>query len=217
MVKRLYVVTHPQATHHVEGVVGGWHDSALTDLGLRQAERIGQRLRQLVPEDAPTEITSSDLRRTRQTAEAIARALRTPIRTTPDLREISYGQAEGQPQSWLDAGFAHPPPAGNRLDHDVGIPGAETRRRFATRIYRAMDHILASPWPYQIVVTHGFALTFVVAAWVGMPLDSAGAIAVASTSGGITHLHEDGLFHNHSIVTANETSHLDRVEEDQAR
>jgi probable phosphoglycerate mutase len=202
-------VTHPQAAHHVAGLVGGWHDSALTELGVRHAERIGQRLRELIPNDAPTEVYSSDLQRARQTAEVIASALQTPIQTTPDLREISYGEAEGQPQAWLDARFVHPPRTGARLDHEFGIPGAETRRQFATRIYRAMDRILARPCPDQIVVTHGFALTFVVAAWIGMPLGAASFIAVTATSGGITHLHEDAEFHNRAIVRLNDTSHLD--------
>lgn len=207
--KHLYVVTHPQAAHHTAGLVGGWYDSALTNLGRFHAARIAQRLRELVPEDAPVEIFSSDLQRARQTAEAIASALHTPIQTTPDLREISYGAAEGQPQAWLDARFVHPPRIGDRLDHDIGIPGAETRRQFATRIYRAMERILASPCPYQVVVTHGFALTFVIAAWIGMPLEVSGRIAVASTSGGITHLHEDDRFHNRTIVRLNDTAHLD--------
>ena len=208
--RNLYVVTHPQSTHHTDGRVGGWFDSALTELGLVQAARMAQRIREHLPEDAPTEIYSSDLRRAYQTAEAIAHRLRTPIRTTPDLREISYGAAGGQPQSWLGERFVYPPRVGNRLDHCYGIPGAETRREFATRLYRAMDRILASPCPYQVVVTHGFALTFVVAAWIEMPLNAAGAIAVASTSGGITHLREDDAFHNRGVVTLNDTSHLDR-------
>ena len=125
----------------------------------------------------------------------------------PDLREISYGDAAGRPQPWLDERFIHPPRSGNRLDHDFGISGADTRRVFAARIYRAMDRILASSCPYQIVVTHGFALTFVVAAWVGMPLEAAGGIA--ATSGEITHLYEDDAFHNRAIVSVNDTSHLD--------
>lgn len=207
--KHLYVVTHPQATHHTAGLVGGWHGSALTDLGRLHAARIAQRLREIIPEDAPVELYSSDLQRARQTAEAITSALRTPIQPTPDLREISYGDAEGQPQAWLDARFVHPPPTGNRLDHDVGIPGAETRRQFATRISRAMDRILASPCPEQIVVTHGFALTFVVAAWIGMPLEAADRIAVTAASGGITYLHEDDRFRNRAIVRLNDMSHLD--------
>lgn len=31
--RTLLVVTHPEATHHVEKVVGGWHDSRLTCWG----------------------------------------------------------------------------------------------------------------------------------------------------------------------------------------
>lgn len=29
--ERVYVVTHPEASHHVTGIVGGWHDSRLTE------------------------------------------------------------------------------------------------------------------------------------------------------------------------------------------
>lgn len=206
--KHLYVVTHPQSRHHTEGLVGGWYDSGLTDLGLRQAASIGQRIRELLPEDAPAELHSSDLVRAYRTAEVIARRIRAPIQTTADLREISYGDAEGKPRSWLDERFVHAPRIGNRMDHRYGIPGAESKRESGQRIYRAMDRILASPCSYQIVVTHGFALTFVVAAWIKMPLDSAGYIAVRSTSGGITHLFEDDVFHNRGIVSVDEASHL---------
>ena len=76
--RQISVVTHPQATHHVDGLVGGWHDSALTELGLRQAERIAERLRELIPVDASAELYASDLRRAQQTAEAIARILHRP-------------------------------------------------------------------------------------------------------------------------------------------
>jgi probable phosphoglycerate mutase len=207
--RTLYVVTHPQATHHTDGLVGGWYDSALTDLGLRQADRIGQRLRQLIPEDAAVELISSDLQRAHQTAEVIARHIQAPIQTTPDLREISFGEAEGNPRTWLDERFVYPPRVGNRLDHHYGIRGAETRREFATRIYRAMERILASPCPHQVMVTHGFALTFVVAAWIEMPLEAASSIAVASTSGGITHLCQDDAFHNRAIVRLDDTAHLE--------
>jgi 2,3-bisphosphoglycerate-dependent phosphoglycerate mutase len=207
--KHLYVVTHAQSKHHIEGLVGGWYDSELTELGLNQAARIGQRIRELVPEDAAVELHASDLTRAYQTAEAIARVLGVPIQATADLREKSYGIAGGKPQSWLEERFVFPPMTGNRMDHDEGVPGAETRRDIAGRVYRAMDRILASPSSYQIVVTHGGALTFVVAAWIKMPIDAVGYIAVKATSGGITHLYEDEVFSNRVIVSVNETSHLD--------
>jgi probable phosphoglycerate mutase len=106
--KTLYVVTHAQSEHHTEGLVGGWYDSGLTDLGLRQAAAIGQRIRELVPPESPVELYSSDLRRAYQTAVAIARLVQVPIQTNGDLREMSYGDAEGRPQSWLDERFVHP-------------------------------------------------------------------------------------------------------------
>ena len=40
----LYIVTHPEATHHVEALVGGWYDSALTQRGAEHADRIAEEL-----------------------------------------------------------------------------------------------------------------------------------------------------------------------------
>lgn len=208
--RHAFVITHPEATHHIEGLVGGWHDSALTSRGLEQAESIASRLRQFVPLQIRSEIYTSDPQRCLQTAEVIATRLQAPVHATPDLREISYGEAEGRPQAWLDERFVFPPAEGNqlRLDHDCGIPRAETRREAAERIYVAMDRILSTPTEYQVIVTHGFALTFVVAAWIGMPLEAAGLIGVPVSSGSITALSQQAPFHNRSIVRLNDTSHL---------
>lgn len=208
-VKHLFVVTHPQATHHVDGLVGGWYNSELTELGRSQAERIAERLRADIPDDAPLEIHTSDLRRCLQTADAISRRLGAPVQASAELREISSGEAEGMPQAWLEARYIYPPRFGNRLDHRFGIPGAETRRELASRIYRPMERIVASPATHQVIVTHGFALTFVVASWIGMPLEAVGSIAVRATSGGITCLQEDDLFGNRTIVRLNDISHLE--------
>ena len=206
--KHLYVVTHPQATHHLDGLVGGWYDSALTEFGLSQAERTAARLRVDIPEQVPVALHSSDLRRCIQTADVISRHLGARVQSSLDWREMSYGEAEGRPQAWLDARFIVPPKSGNRLDHQVGIPGAETRREFASRIYRAMEQVEAASVEHQVIVTHGFALTFVVAAWIEMPLDAAGSMAMTATSGGITYLQEDDLFGNRAVVRLNDTSHL---------
>lgn len=57
-------------------------------------------------------------------------------------------------------------------------------------------------------VTHGGALTFVIAAWIRMPIRSAGHVAFRSTSGGITHLREDDFFHNRQVMALNSVAHL---------
>ena len=57
---------------------------------------------------------------------------------------------------------------------DEGIEGAETRRDLGTRVYAALARVLAGEAEHHVVVTHGFALTYVVAGWIGMPLEATG-------------------------------------------
>ena len=95
--RRLYVVTHPEAAHHLSGEVGGWSDTALTERGLRQADAVAARIRELVPADAAVELHSSDLTRTVQTAEAIGGLFGVRPALLPGLREKSHGVAEGHP------------------------------------------------------------------------------------------------------------------------
>ncbi|RKN43784.1 histidine phosphatase family protein [Streptomyces hoynatensis] len=206
--RTLHVVTHPEATHHVEKVVGGWHDSRLTPAGLRAAGAIARALRERVPQGAAAELYSSDLRRTRETAERIAEVLAVPPVLDPRLREKSYGEAEGRPQEWLAARFVPPPAAGERMAHDEGVPGAETKAAWARRVYAAMTDILRRPCAHQIVVTHGGSLTLVVAAWIGMPIESLGHVAFRAPSGSITTLHEDDFFHNRQVLALGDSRHL---------
>ncbi|MFV8247192.1 histidine phosphatase family protein [Mycolicibacterium peregrinum] len=62
MSRKLYVVTHPEAGHHVEGLVGGWYDSDLTAKGLRDAHSVAEALREQVPGTAAVKVVSSDVR-----------------------------------------------------------------------------------------------------------------------------------------------------------
>ena len=111
------------------------------------------------------------------------------------------------PQQWLDERQI-PAPHHNRLDHRGGSADGETRREFAERVYRAVDMIIARPCATQIIVTHGFALTFVIAAWIKMPIDSAGYVSFPARSGSITHLKEDDYWQNRAVVSLADVSHL---------
>ncbi|MFE7116679.1 histidine phosphatase family protein [Streptomyces sp. NPDC057654] len=207
--RTLYVVTHPEATHHVEGVVGGWHNSRLTPAGVRAAVSIAEALRSRIPDGAEVELYASDLRRTVRTAEEVGRLFGVRPSLDDRLREKSYGEAGGKPQSWLDQRFVPPPAVGERMEHDEGVRGAETKAAWARRLYAAMDDILRSPVAHQIVVTHGGSLTFVVASWIGMPVASAGYASFRAPSGSITTLHEDDFFHNRQVARLGDTRHLD--------
>lgn len=70
--KTIITIQHTQSVHHTNGMVGSWTDWDLTELGIEQAKRIGEKL--------GTELSgktfvmySSDLKRAKQTADAVAR------------------------------------------------------------------------------------------------------------------------------------------------
>lgn len=204
--KDLFVVTHTESIHHLEDKVGGWYDTALTPRGLRDAEATAERLAALIgPREV--DIHSSDLLRASQTAAAIARRFGLPVSETADLREISYGVAGGRPQAWLDARYS-PAPDEDRLDHHCGIEGAETRRDVANRVFPRVNAIVDRPCATQIIVTHGFTLTLVIAAWLKIPIDAAGFLSFPARSGSITHLRQDGFFRNRAVVGLADASHL---------
>jgi len=88
------------------------------------------------------------------------------------------------------------------------VQGAETTRVFARRVYAAMDEILRHQYEHQIIVTHGGALTFVVACWIGMPIESLGYVNFRASAGSITTLREDDYFHNRQVVSLGDIRHL---------
>ncbi len=168
--RNVYVVTHPEVQHHVDGVVGRWHDSRLTAVGTADAERIADALA-AVPSDVDSvSLHSSDLERTMAVARRIADRLEVPVVPDGDLREKSYGEAEGRPTPWLDERFVVPPAGGDRMGHDEGVAGAKTKHEFATRIDAATARALAGDAEHVVIATHGFALTFVVATWSRLPV-----------------------------------------------
>ncbi|MER7204016.1 histidine phosphatase family protein [Streptomyces sp. CB01635] len=149
--RTLYVVAHPEATHHLEGVVGGWHDSQLTPVGIRAAVSIAQVLRARIPDGAGVEVFSSDLQPTSRTAEEVAELFGVKPILDRRLREKSYGEAEGKPQEWLDRHFVPPrlPESEWTTTRTWRVPRPKPRGRSAstqpwTRSCRAGAHTRSS-------------------------------------------------------------------------
>ncbi len=154
---------------------------------------------------------TSDLVRAAHTADAIGDALGVAPIVDVRLREKSYGEAGGRDQEWLDQRFVPPPAVGERMAHDEGISGAETKIVFAQRIYDAMSDIVESPCRHQVIVTHGGALTFVVSAWIKMPVASTGYASFQAPAGSISVLSEDDYFHNRAVTELGSIDHLRSV------
>ncbi|GAA0329835.1 phosphoserine phosphatase 1 [Bacillus carboniphilus] len=91
---RLFVSRHGQTIWNTQKRMQGWKDSPLTDLGIRNAIELGNRLNQVEFQG----VYSSPLRRTVDTADLIIRGRQIPIVTDENLREMNMGDWEGQVQ-----------------------------------------------------------------------------------------------------------------------
>lgn len=204
----LYVVTHPHAEHSARDLVGGWFDSRLTASGRRDARSVAEALaRRRCEATRPVRVTTSDLARCAETARMIAARLNAAVALDPRLREISFGEAEGRPNAWL-AERQVPAPDDDRLDHRGPIAGAETRREVATRVGACVRELIADRDHDHVVVTHGYAQTFVITTWLQIPVDAAGFAAFETEPGAITHLRHDDYWRNRAVVALADTAHL---------
>src|SRR5690349_7601123 len=96
MSRQLILVRHGQTVDNVAGIAQGWNDSALSEVGREQVQKLAARIAAM----HPTALYSSPLGRALATAEAIAAATGLPITQLPELREMNYGGWEGR--SFLD-------------------------------------------------------------------------------------------------------------------
>jgi len=147
---QLIVVRHGETQWNVEGREIGQLDSPLTLRGIEQAERLGRRLEKL----SIAIIYSSDLGRTRHTAEIIATACRAPVQFDIALRERHMGIFQGLN---AEERLARYPAEWQKYenDPDYPIPDGESGAQRTLRTVEAMNRIAESHRDQLVVaVTH---------------------------------------------------------------
>jgi len=89
---KLYLVRHGEAEYNKKGILMGWADSALTELGRAQSLETANKLTGL----AVNLIISSDSERAAETAEIISGKINAPIVYDWLLRERNHGDLDGK-------------------------------------------------------------------------------------------------------------------------
>jgi broad specificity phosphatase PhoE len=93
MKTRIFLVRHGETVWNRENRCQGFTDIELSEKGLAQAEAVATYLKKISELHA---IYSSDLKRARKTAEAIAGKQGLEVVVDPRLRELNQGEFEGQ-------------------------------------------------------------------------------------------------------------------------
>jgi len=154
------LLRHGQTPMSVQKRYAGRTDVPLTDAGLAQAAAAAKRLAS-AGIDA---IVASPLRRTMQTAEAVAEVAGLPVATEDGFRETDFGAWEGltfaevrerwpsEMKAWL-------------ADPEVAPPGGESFAEVSERVAAALHRVLDSRTGQRIlIVSHVTPIKTLVAA-----------------------------------------------------
>ncbi len=197
---KLILVRHGETDWNNERRYQGQRDIPLNSKGEWQAR---QAARALAGE--PIErLVSSDLRRARTTAAAIAAACGVPLTTDRRLREISFGSWEGLAydqiieqdgdsyRRWKENPTAHPPTGGETLDI--------TKRRVLAAWQEIKEHEVGT----IIVVSHGGTLRVLLSHLLQLPPESFWELKLDNASLSSVQINHAGIV----LDSLNDVQHL---------
>ena len=195
---RLLLARHGQSVSNAVRRFQGVQDVALSELGARQAEALGQAIRRL----RIAAVYTSPLERARRTAEIAAAGLGVPLTPVHALRELSLGDWEGRTVEEIRAQPGDPYEQWVRDPVACLPPGAEPLPEVQARVVSAMADIAAAhPNGQQVlVVCHGGVISAYLAHCLGLPLSSIWRLTLSN--GSITEVAPP------SVRSVNDTRHL---------
>jgi len=146
------------------GTFCGHTDPPINARGRTQAAELIERLRS-EPFDA---IYSSDLRRAVETATSLARTFAVPCTTTPNLREIYFGDWEAMTWNEIEERDIDYARRWTESFPDLAAPGGEPFAIFESRVLEEFSHLLDLATDKRIaVVTHGGVMRIVLRTLLG--------------------------------------------------
>lgn len=152
MVQELYLIRHGQTEYNAQQRFQGQIDVPLDATGETQAIAIAKYLKNR----GFTRIFASDLRRARQTAEAISSETQVPVEVDAGLREIQVGEWEGYTRAEIHERWPELL-AKWATGQEVRPPGGESRMESSTRVYEAILRLVGTCGEDDVVamVAHG--------------------------------------------------------------
>ena len=204
---QVYLVRHGETVWNAARRIQGQSDSALTEKGEQQARQVGERARTL----GITHVISSDLGRTRRTAEIIADACGCSVKLDPRLRELNMGVLEQRPIDSLseeEEGWRRTLVNGTVNGR---IPEGESMAELAERMQQALNACLElPPGSRPLLVSHGMALGVLISTLLGLPAHAERRLRLRNCSlSRVDHQQSAWLAAGWVVETAGDVSHLD--------
>ena len=184
--KTIITIQHTQSVHHTNGMIGSWTDWELSEVGVEQARRIGEKLKSEL-EDRKFVMYSSDLLRAKQTAENVGEYLGiTPVLRN-ELRERNLGKCCGKSVQWLRENLEQQ----EKTIDDRLFSDAESRRDEWNRLKPFFDEIMSNDEENIIIVSHGDLLSVFNTMFLNLGVESINSCEMFGLSGGVSYMFEN--------------------------
>lgn len=181
--KTIITIQHTQSVHHTNGMVGSWTDWELSELGVAQAEKIGEKLKAELS-GRTFVMYSSDLLRAKQTAEHVGKHLGIEPVLKQELRERNLGKCCGKSVQWLRENLE----CQEKTVDDRLFSDAESRRDEWNRLKPFFDEIMASDEENIILVSHGDLLSVFNAMFLELDVEDLNTCDMFGLSGGVSYM-----------------------------
>jgi probable phosphoglycerate mutase len=168
----------------------GGDDPGLTDEGWEQARRAGAAL---AADGGYSAIISSPLRRTRETASAVADALGLPVEVDDGFREAHFGEWDGYTVDEVRERWPAEFEAWTGSFFDAAPPGGEPLAAVRERVEKSLRAVVeAHPGEKIVVVSHVNPIKFAVRYCLDAPVEVVNRMLLAPASLTTLSFYESG-------------------------
>ena len=199
---RLTIVRHGESEWNRIHRYQGQLDAPLSELGLRQAEALGERLKH----ETIHQIYSSPLQRAARTAGAIAaHHPQVPFAYNDALLEIHHGEWQGKFADEITANYAEGLREWREHPTRSQMPGGESFSNVLKRTLDFREQITTLHRDQHVLVsTHDVVVKILIADALGMNMDRINRIWVANASISVIEYSDELPY----LVSLSEASHL---------
>ncbi|MFC2047752.1 histidine phosphatase family protein [Chloroflexota bacterium] len=164
---KLFLVRHGDTELHSSRLFVGHCDAELNAFGLKQVERLRDRL----ATEKIDAIYASDLKRALVTAETIASRHQLEVITCSELREISYGEIEGLTFDKISQLYPEVAELCTTWSLQLKFPGGESFGELEGRVSKFLDRLKQhAPEQTILIVAHGGPIRLMVCLLLGVAL-----------------------------------------------
>lgn len=206
---KIYLIRHAESIANTFGIYQGQtYDTDLSELGKKQAKRLGEKFQSV----HVNKIFASPLKRTKQTAQAIAKITGAPIEFDMNLIETNHGEWEGLSKDEIKVNFSTIYENWQNNPSDVYFPSGES---FSETVARAEAFLTSNIFEEDVaVIAHDNIIramlclienTEINNMW-GYGLDPAGVTVIK-----VNYVSRDNFY---KVVKLNDTDHLKNLRAD---